>query len=44
MKVKKLVEGEEKEVDEMQEEIFPGYLEAVYHLYSMAHKHGPRRR
>ncbi len=41
VKVKKLVEGEEKEVDEMQEEFFLGYLEAVYHLYSMAHKHGP---
>ena len=24
-----------------QERIFPGYLEAVYHLYSMTHKHGP---
>lgn len=41
VKVKKLIEGVEKEVDEMQEEFFPGYLEAVYHLYSMAHKHGP---
>ncbi len=41
VKVKKLVEGAEKEVEEMQEEFFPGYLEAVYHLYSMAHKHGP---
>ena len=41
VKVKKIVEGEEKEVDETQEEFFPGYLEAVYHLYSMAHKHGP---
>src|SRR5436190_12392469 len=41
VKVKKLVEGEEKEVDETQEEFFPGYLEAVYHLYSVAHKHGP---
>ncbi len=41
VKVKRLVEGEEKEVDEMQEEFFPGYLEAVYHLYSMAQKHGP---
>jgi NADH-quinone oxidoreductase subunit C len=40
-KVKKVVEGEEKEVEETQEEFFPGYLEAVYHLYSMAHKHGP---
>jgi NADH-quinone oxidoreductase subunit C len=41
VKVKKIVEGEEKEVDETQEEFFPGYLEAVYHLYSMAHKQGP---
>src|SRR6266478_4093047 len=41
VKVKKLVDGEEKEVDEMTEEKIPGYLEAVYHLYSMTHKHGP---
>ncbi len=41
VKVKKLVEGEEKEVEETEEEFFPGYLEAVYHLYSMALKHGP---
>jgi NADH-quinone oxidoreductase subunit C len=41
VKVKKVVDGEEKEVDEATEEKIPGYLEAVYHLYSMAHKHGP---
>jgi NADH-quinone oxidoreductase subunit C len=41
VKVKKTVDGEEKEVDEGVEESIPGYLEAVYHLYSMAHKHGP---
>jgi len=41
VKVKKLIDGEEKEVDETTEEFFPGYLEAVYHLYSMSHKHGP---
>ena len=41
VKVKKLFNGEEKEVDETTEEKIPGYLEAVYHLYSMAHKHGP---
>jgi NADH-quinone oxidoreductase subunit C len=41
VKVKKLVDGEEKEVDETSEEKIPGYLEAVYHLYSMTHKHGP---
>ena len=41
VKVKKLVEGVEKEVDESTEEFFPGYLEAVYHLFSMKLKHGP---
>src|SRR5256885_3249559 len=41
VKVKKVVDGVEKEVDETTEEFFPGYLEAVYHLYSMQHKHGP---
>ena len=40
-KVKKVVDGEEKEVEETQEECFPGYLEAVYHLYSTTHQHGP---
>jgi NADH-quinone oxidoreductase subunit C len=40
-KVKKIIDGEEKEVNETAEEKIPGYLEAVYHLYSMAHKHGP---
>src|SRR5438552_15549752 len=41
VKVKKVVEGVEKEVDETTEEKIPGYLEAVYHLYSIKHKHGP---
>jgi NADH-quinone oxidoreductase subunit C len=41
VKVRKIVDGEEKEVDETIEEKIPGYLEAVYHLYSMTHKHGP---
>ena len=41
VKVKKLVDGEEKEVEESQEEFFSGYLEAVYHLFSMTLKHGP---
>jgi len=40
-KVKKLVDGQEKEIVETSEEKIPGYLEAVYHLYSMTHKHGP---
>ena len=41
IKVKKLVDGVEKEVEETKETKFPAYLEAVYHLYSMAKKHGP---
>ena len=41
VKVKKVIEGVEKDVDETTEEKAPGYLEAVYHLYSMTHKHGP---
>jgi NADH-quinone oxidoreductase subunit C len=41
IKVKKVVEGVEKDVDEVVERKKPGYLEAVYHLYSMALKHGP---
>ena len=40
-KVKKVIEGEEKEVEETQEQFFPGFLEAVYHLYSMELKEGP---
>src|SRR6266481_3240321 len=40
-KVKQVVDGVEKEVDQTTEEKVPGYLEAVYHLYSMKLKHGP---
>jgi NADH-quinone oxidoreductase subunit C len=40
-KMKQLVDGVEKEVDQTSEEKVPGYLEAVYHLYSMKLKHGP---
>lgn len=40
-KVKKLVDGVEKEVEETIETKAPGFLEAVYHLYSMTLKHGP---
>jgi NADH-quinone oxidoreductase subunit C len=36
-----MVDGVEKEVATPHEEIQPGCLEAVYHLYSMALKHGP---
>src|SRR5947207_8191550 len=41
VKVKKWIDGEEKEVVETTEEKVHGYLEAIYHLYSMTHKHGP---
>src|SRR4029077_8223035 len=41
VKVKKVVDGEEKEIAETTEEKIPGHIEAVYHLYSMTHKHGP---
>jgi NADH-quinone oxidoreductase subunit C len=41
LKVKKVVQNVETEVDEIVERKKPGYLEAVYHLYSMVQKHGP---
>jgi NADH-quinone oxidoreductase subunit C len=41
VKVKKVVDSVEKEVEEITEGKRPGYLESVYHLYSMALKHGP---
>ena len=41
IKVTKVVEGVETEVEEEQTENVPGYLEAVYHLFSMTLKHGP---
>lgn len=41
VKVKQLVEGVEKEIEEVRKSQRPGYLEAVYHLYSMALKQGP---
>jgi NADH-quinone oxidoreductase subunit C len=41
VKVKKVVEGVEKEAEELVERSRPGYLEAVYHLFSMTLKHGP---
>ncbi len=40
-KVKTVVDGVEKEINQTTEENVPGYLEAVYHLYSISKKHGP---
>jgi NADH-quinone oxidoreductase subunit C len=46
VKVKKVVQAadgteSEQEVDEVRKTKVPGYLEAVYHLFSMEKKHGP---
>jgi NADH-quinone oxidoreductase subunit C len=41
VKVKQLVDGVEQDVEEVRKVRTPGYLEAVYHLYSMEKKHGP---
>ena len=41
VKTKKVVDGVEKEIEEIIEKKRPGYLEAVYHLYSMELKHSP---
>jgi NADH-quinone oxidoreductase subunit C len=40
-KVKRVVEGAEREIEETTEHRRPGYLEVVYHLYSMELRHGP---
>lgn len=46
VKVKKAVQGpdgteQEQEVEEVRKTKTPGYLEAIYHLFSMEKKHGP---
>ncbi len=41
VKAKKLVNGVETETEETRKTKIPGYLEAVYHLFSMEKKHGP---
>lgn len=45
IKVTKIVEGSdgpvEQQVEETRKTLIPGYLEAVYHLFSMEKKHGP---
>jgi NADH-quinone oxidoreductase subunit C len=41
VKVKTLADGVEQEIEEVRKRQSPGYLEAVYHLYSMEKKHGP---
>ena len=41
VKVKTLADGPERETEEVRKRHSPGYLEAVYHLYSMEKRHGP---
>ena len=40
-KVKQVIDGVEREIEQTTEHKKPGYLEVVYHLYSMELKHGP---
>ena len=40
-KAKQPIDGVEREIEETIEHKRPGYLEVVYHLYSMELKHGP---
>jgi NADH-quinone oxidoreductase subunit C len=40
-KVPQVIEGIEREIEVSSERKRPGYLEVIYHLYSMALKHGP---
>ena len=40
-KVKQVIDGMEREIEETTERRKAGYLEVVYHLYSMELKHGP---
>ena len=41
VKLRKLVDGIEQEVEELRTTTLPGSLEVVYHLYSIEKKHGP---
>jgi NADH-quinone oxidoreductase subunit C len=41
IKTRKTVDGVEQEVEEIKETKTAGFLEVVYHLYSMKLKHGP---
>jgi NADH-quinone oxidoreductase subunit C len=41
VKVKQVIDGVERVIDQSSEIKKPGYLEVVYHLYSMELKHGP---
>jgi NADH-quinone oxidoreductase subunit C len=41
IKTKQVVDGVEKEIEQTVKTTIPGYLEVVYHLFSMSKKEGP---
>ena len=41
IKLKQIIDGVEQEVEEIRKSQSPGYLEVVYHLFSMEKKDGP---
>jgi NADH-quinone oxidoreductase subunit C len=41
VRAREIIEGVEREIERTTERVQPGFLEAVYHLYSMELKHGP---
>jgi NADH-quinone oxidoreductase subunit C len=41
IKSKQVIDGQERDIEQTVEKKKPGYLEAVFHLYSMELKHGP---
>jgi NADH-quinone oxidoreductase subunit C len=40
-KTKEIIDGQERLIERTSETLKPGYLEVVYHLYSVELKHGP---
>lgn len=40
-KTKQIIDGIEREIEQVTERRKPGFLEVIYHLYSMHLKHGP---
>ena len=40
-RTRQVIDGVEREIEETTQRTQPGYLEVVYHLYSMERKHGP---
>jgi NADH-quinone oxidoreductase subunit C len=41
IKTKQVIDGVEKEIEETKKTTIPGYLEVVYHLFSMSRNEGP---